>query len=306
MPNNLATGNQGAKAKANALISDTAISAANCLSILKIGNPNEGHNPALEINNIDEFVEGEFYVIKMKAAADLSDVLITKLNPEEEESNPSTTAYRLSGAAQNITVASPSPFHLAVGTPAAIGFYGKLTAADAAFRMGWSDGVNRVWDINFKHEGGVVEVDAYLKDSATSGSRFSSSTAVPMALNTKYFILISWDGSSHASILINNVNGTADVSDTGDLTALATTGNFAIGQFAGYNSNNAEISDMFICAGAGLTSGEATEIYNGGTRKDVTTASFYASKVTSYWPLLSNLLDAKGSHNGTATTPQFV
>lgn len=209
--------------------------------------------------------------------------------------------YKFSTSAQNISVANSSDF--ALSGAFSVGFLVTQTATGGQFLIGRSNGSTRIWDIAFSPDTDGLRVRAQIR-SSNGAIKFSKGNA--KTLNVTYHVVVTWSGVSTDSLAVY-INGFQEntLTNTGTFTSLPTGGTFSIGSFIGLNSKDVKISELFICNSTQLTQAQVTEAYNSGSTLDLTVASFYSS-VTDYWKLNSSLNSVKGTHNGTATTPQYV
>jgi hypothetical protein len=95
-------------------------------------------------------------------------------------------------------------------------------------------------------------------------------------------------------------------SDVGSLTEIFAGGTFRIGrQHDTYHSNGAVLDELIVLKGTALNATQVSEFQNSGNAiADMTTLTFWSS-VTDGWQFNGNLNSVRGTHNGTATTPQY-
>jgi hypothetical protein len=213
--------------------------------------------------------------------------------------------YSLSGADQNITVANATDLDFAHGQPFSIGFRGKVATGGNGIVLGKGDGTQRAYVASITPSTslgmGMAIFDA-------GGSNYINVFSYGMyAYDTWFKVLCTYDGSGLPSGVKIYINGSLDVSGADGAASIASlnaSGSFRIGKPGGYQSSGTQLDDVFV-ADRVLTAAEALEWHNDGATKDVSTCSFYAD-VLALWKFDMNLQDSKGTHHGTATTPQYV
>lgn len=209
--------------------------------------------------------------------------------------------YVLSGADQNIAVANETDFHFALNQPFSFGFYSDVAISNV-FIAGRSQGTARSWEVEVR-DGSVGMViweqgsNNYLH-SYSSGSIGGSASAL---------FVFTYDGSGTAGGIKIYKNVAAiplTIGGQPSINAINDIGTFNIGLVNGVQSGGATIENLFI-ANKALSQAEITAYYNNGFVLDLADSQFYSS-LLAHWRFDKNLLDSKGEHHGTATSPIYT
>jgi hypothetical protein len=272
------------------------ITSSNTAIIYLVDDPLKSYVPGRPINGITGFVSGKGYYMVALQDMDLEDAVVPPLPGSSSE-----VSYLFSGANQVISVASPTPLLFNSGNFSII-FDGKITAAGGSFVMSKGTTTVHGWDILLSDVGsGVVEFSGGVFDAG--GTAFLYKKITPLALNTTYRCALVFNGTSVVLYVNGAVTGTVDQS-SGTFVSIEQSGTFGIGKYLTGNAANSQLDELLFVSRA-LTSGEITADYNGGSKFNRSSVSFYAD-VIAYYRFNNNLNDEKGAHNGTATTPQYV
>jgi hypothetical protein len=221
---------------------------------------------------------------------------------------PASTAYQFSGADQSIAVASGGDFAFGYSQPFTIGFRFKVS----------DGGIVRISTSNDTQEGilvqangsdpalpGQVQCSFYLANTGSTAYKYHSTIGGSLlGVDTWNKAVFVYDGVGNPNIYINGVLASTGANDVGTLSEIFQAGVLKIGQQqATYHSTGALLDELFILNRA-LSTLEIAEAYNNGNPIDITAMTFYADVVDG-WQFDNSLNSVRGTHNGTATTPQY-
>jgi hypothetical protein len=220
----------------------------------------------------------------------------------------SGNAYLFSGEPQSISVANPSDFNFTYGQPFTIAMRARVTSG-GILRIPISDASKFAMLCNLSGGGGPLIEASFGVGNSDNSAYVYRATNTPDHLNidTWHKVVFVYDGTTGVKIYQNGAEVASLItSDVGTMSDIFSGGTFRIGrQHDTYHSSGATLDELIVLKGTALNATQVAEFQNSGNAiSDMTTLSFWAS-VTDGWQFNGNLNSVRGTHNGTATTPQY-
>ena len=216
-------------------------------------------------------------------------------------------AYKISGSSQNISFANAADFVKPLSGAFSVGYWVKSTANDGFFTLGIMSASGRTWTSTMSKSGGFGSDLAIFN---SGGSQFIQQYVIANNLiDVYYFIVHTYDGSgtragiNSYSDSVKENNNTENVGVT-SITTINNVGSFSIGLFGTNQSKNAECAMAFYVNKV-LTQAEITNAFQLGKSAKISELPFYVD-ILEGWDFENNLLSARETHNGTATTPIYI
>jgi hypothetical protein len=213
-------------------------------------------------------------------------------------SNPQVYAFGSPGTDQTLTFANPSDFVFT--GPFSCGVWMDTSTNGQTIIGGTTSSGATTWRFKKVNEqpgaSGQSGIESQIQD-ATSSNNIYRGSLLPVG---RVRGVLTWDGSISADSLKIYANGTL-VGNAGidpGWAAMRPGGNVTA---TGVNTT----IDVLFFANRALTAAEVSEDYNGGNRTTMAGTSFESSLID-YFLFDGSLVSAKGTHNATATSPQYV
>jgi len=217
-------------------------------------------------------------------------------------------AYRINGASQNISFANAADFVKPLSGAFSVGYWVKVTANDGVFSIGIMSSSGRTWSSSVSKATPGFGSDLAIFNSG-GGSYIQDFIIANNLVDKYYFLLHTYDGSGTRA----GINSYSDaVKEDGNSTPIGVSsistinnvGSFSVGLFSTNQSKNAECAMAFYVNRV-VTQTEITQAFQSGKSAKINELPFYAD-ILDGWDFENNLLSARGTHNGTATTPTYI